>query len=78
MREVVTDSFKRSFAKALSFRIFVIITDALIIYAVTRRFDTTVTFLTISTIIRTVLYIIHERSWDAVSWGRGYRSMKNK
>ena len=78
MRKVATDTFKRSFAKALSFRLFVLITDAVVIYAVTRRFDTTVTFLTISTIIRTILYVIHERSWDVISWGRGYRVVKNK
>jgi adenylylsulfate kinase len=61
---------KRSIIKSVTFRIAVILADLVVIYILTRRIDTTITLTVLTNIASTILYFIHERAWDGVSWGR--------
>jgi adenylylsulfate kinase len=60
----------RSIIKALTFRVLIIISDAIIIFAITRRYDVTIGVIVFSNIASTVLYFIHERIWNKVHWGK--------
>lgn len=60
----------RSLAKALTFRLMVLLADSVIVYAITRRFDITLGVLIISNISSTILYFLHERIWNQIHWER--------
>ncbi len=61
---------RRSIAKAITFRILILCSDAIVVYAITRRVDTT-TYVTVATnVVSTLLYFGHERLWNKVAWGR--------
>lgn len=60
----------RSLVKALTFRIMVIVTNGIIIYAITKRLDLTSGVIIVQTILNTILYIIHERIWNFIHWGK--------
>lgn len=64
------EHLKRSIVKAITFRILIITSDLLIIFFITKRFDLTLGVLFFSNIASTVLYIVHERLWNVVHWGR--------
>jgi adenylylsulfate kinase len=64
------DLHKRSIVKAVTFRVLVIMADALVIFFITRRYDLTLGFIVLSNITSTLLYYFHERLWDKVHWGR--------
>ena len=46
------------------------IADFTAVYLLTRKLDVAVGFMLISNVYTTVLYFLHERFWDNVSWGR--------
>jgi uncharacterized membrane protein len=60
----------RSLAKAISYRILIIILDFTVIYLLTRRFDIAFGFMIISNVYTTIAYFIHERIWNKIKWGR--------
>lgn len=60
----------RSVLKAVTFRIAIIISDSVIIYALTRRFDVTLGVIAFSNLSSTILYFLHERVWNHISWGK--------
>ena len=62
---------KRSITKAISFRVLIIISDAIIIFAITKRYDLTLGVLIFSNIASTIFYFIHERVWNKIRWGKG-------
>ncbi len=64
---------KRSLAKTATFRITVIIADLIIIYALTHKFYITLSIIVLSNLASTILYFLHERIWNRISWGK----MKN-
>lgn len=47
----------------------IVISDVIIIYAVTRRMDVTIGLTGLANIIRTLLYYCHERVWENIAWG---------
>jgi uncharacterized membrane protein len=63
------ESLKRSVVKALTFRSVILISDAIIVYAITKRFDFTLGVMVFSNIASTLLYFAHERAWAGVAWG---------
>ncbi|MDE2025524.1 MAG: DUF2061 domain-containing protein [Patescibacteria group bacterium] len=67
---VPIDNFKRSVAKSITFRITVIVSDAVITFALTRRYDLTIGFVVFTNVASTLLYYLHERVWAHVHWGR--------
>jgi len=41
-----------------------------VIYAITRHVGATIALTVATNVASTVLYFLHERGWDAISWGR--------
>ena len=64
------EDHKRSFAKAISFRLFIIVADFFIIVLITKRYDIAFGVLLFSNISSTILYFLHERIWNKIHWGR--------
>ncbi len=63
--------------KALTYRFFILISDAIIIYLVTRRADVTIGIIGVSNIASTFIYFVHERPWNHVHWGKEKRGNGN-
>ena len=60
----------RSLVKALTFRLAILTADSVIIYAITHRLDVALTVMVLSNLSSTILYILHERVWDKIDWGK--------
>jgi uncharacterized membrane protein len=61
---------KRSLVKAITFRGIILISDAVIIFVLTHRYDIVVGVIVFSNIASTILYFIHERIWNKIHWGK--------
>ncbi len=61
---------KRSLVKTVTFRILIIISDMIIIYALTHKLYITLGIIGLSNLSSTILYFIHERIWNKINWGR--------
>lgn len=60
----------RSITKAVTFRLLIILADSVLLYYFTRRLDLIVGILTISTLLHTLIYLVHERWWNQVHWDK--------
>ena len=60
----------RSVVKAISWRLLATLTTALLVYAVTRRFDITITVGVLEVVAKVSLYFAHERVWNHLGFGR--------
>ena len=69
-KKVFEESPVRTFVKAISFRLFVLCADSTIIYFLTHRLDITFGVMIFSNLSSTLIYIIHERVWNTVHWGK--------
>lgn len=63
----------RSVAKALTFRILVIISNGILVYLLTGEVKLVLSVVTLTTVINTLLYFLHERIWNKVDWGRNLK-----
>ncbi len=61
---------RRSIAKAVTYRIISIMFDTVVAYAITQSAQKTLIFILISNAISIIMYFVHERFWNRVSWGR--------
>ena len=61
---------KRSLMKAITFRVLILLSDAIVIFVITRRVDITLGLVIATNLVSTTLYFIHERIWDKIRWGR--------
>lgn len=61
---------KRSLVKSVSFRVLVMISDFIIITAITRRYEVALVVIIASNLSSTVLYYLHERAWNKINWGK--------
>lgn len=73
---MLIETKRRSLLKSISFRIVVIISDTTIIYLITRRLDATIFLTVLTNSSSTILYFLHERFWNKVTWGRVFRKAK--
>jgi adenylylsulfate kinase len=64
------ETLARSIAKTLSYRACILILDFATIYFFTHRLEVAVGFTLVSNAYTTLGYLIHERVWDRVKWGR--------
>jgi uncharacterized membrane protein len=62
-------NWKRSLVKSISYRLFIMVLDFLVIYLFTRRTDIATGFVILSNIYTTVAYYFHERIWAGIKWG---------
>jgi uncharacterized membrane protein len=61
---------ERSIVKSMTFRMVVILTDLVAVYALTRRIGATIAITVFTNLASTVFYFLHERVWNDISWGR--------
>ena len=64
------EDVKRSVAKAVTFRLIVLVSDAIVIFALTHRYDMTIGLVVLSNTASFVFYIAHEQIWNKVHWGK--------
>ena len=64
------EHWKRSLAKAVTYRILIIILDMVAVYAFTRSFTIAFWFMVISNVYTAIAYYFHERLWNRIKWGR--------
>lgn len=64
------EHIKRSLAKSITFRVAVIIADFIVVSAITHRYDIAVAVIVVTNIASTVLYYVHERIWNRITWGK--------
>ncbi len=64
---------KRSLIKAVTFRLLILCSDGIIIFLITHRYDITLGVIFFSNLSSTILYIIHERVWNRVHWGKMHK-----
>jgi uncharacterized membrane protein len=60
----------RSLAKAATYRLVSLISDGIIVFAITREYSITLKVVIISNIVSILLYFIHERAWNKSAFGR--------
>ena len=65
-----TVSLRRSLAKATTYRIFIMSLDFITIYLFTGTARVAVGFMIVSNIYTSVAYLVHERLWARIRWGR--------
>ncbi len=61
---------KRSLVKAITFRTLILCSDAVVIFLITHRWETTIGLVIATNLASTTLYFIHERVWSGIQWGR--------
>ena len=64
------DTRKRSWAKAVSWRILGILLLGAIAYAFTGSWSESLWVTVVFTVVRLFLYYVHERAWEKVRWGK--------
>lgn len=64
------DTLYRSIVKSVTWRVMGIIILFLIAYVFTGSLEETASITVVFHGIRVVLYVVHERIWERVSWGR--------
>lgn len=69
-KKATGDRRKRSFVKAMTFRMVIIIADSIIGWLLTHRLDLTAGFVVFTNLASTLIYYLHERLWSQVEWGR--------
>ena len=60
----------RSIIKSVTFRMLIICTDLVIVYALTRRVFDTVAITVATNVASTIFYFLHERLWNNIAWGK--------
>ena len=60
----------RSLTKSVTFRVLVIVSDLVLVYVLTKRADVTIAVTVLTNAASTILYFVHERVWNSLSWGR--------
>jgi uncharacterized membrane protein len=61
---------KRSWAKTVTYRILIIISNGLLLYYITGQRSLALEFITWASVISTLLYFLHERVWNKIAWGK--------
>jgi uncharacterized membrane protein len=65
----VKEDKKRSVAKTITYRILIILATAIVTWGMTKRWDLTIGITSVTTVVNTILYYLHERIWNSISWG---------
>lgn len=64
------EDHSRSIVKAVTYRILIIISNAIVIYLFTGNSSLTANFIGITSVVSTILYFVHERMWNEIHWGK--------
>lgn len=60
----------RSFAKALSYRIWGTLSSFIVAYILTKNLTLSGAIAFWETVVKIFIYYVHERSWNKIQWGR--------
>ena len=60
----------RSFAKALTYRVFGTVSSWAVVYVITGKGSLAVLIAFWETVVKVFIYYAHERGWDKINWGR--------
>ena len=60
----------RSFAKALSYRIWGTLSSFIVAYVITKNATISGAIAFWETVVKIFIYYAHERGWNKISWGR--------
>jgi len=66
----LVEHWRRSLAKAITYRLLIIVLDITVVYLLTGRLDVALGFMIISNIYTSVAYYFHERIWNKIGWGK--------
>ena len=61
---------RRSIVKSISWRVFAAIITSCVVYAITGKGDFAAKVGLIDTAVKLLIYFLHERVWDRISYGR--------
>jgi adenylylsulfate kinase len=61
---------KRSVLKSITFRIIATVTTMVLVYIFFGRLDVAAVIGGLEMLIKFILYYLHERAWNRVSWGK--------
>jgi uncharacterized membrane protein len=64
------EEHSRSLVKTITYRLIIIISNAIIIYLMTGNLNLTANFIAVTSVASTLLYFIHERMWNQIHWGK--------
>jgi uncharacterized membrane protein len=64
------DSQKRSITKTISFRIFATIATTILVFVVTGDLALAGFVGLLDTVIKLIIYYLHERVWNRIVWGK--------
>ncbi|HVV48237.1 MAG TPA: DUF2061 domain-containing protein [Polyangia bacterium] len=70
LRPPADETFARSTLKAITYRLLIVSLDFAALYLFTHRLSVAVGFTIASNVYTTVAYLVHERLWANVAWGR--------
>jgi len=66
----VAETYKRSIAKALSWRLLATLVTGAVAYFITGRFRYAATIGLVDSLLKIGVYILHERLWNRISFGK--------
>ena len=66
----VVETYRRSIAKALSWRVVATLITSLIVWLTTGKFDLAVKVGLFDTFLKFAAYFVHERLWARINFGR--------
>jgi len=61
---------RRSLIKSITFRVLVVLSDLIIIYALTKKVAATIAITILTNVASTIFYFLHERFWNKIKWGK--------
>jgi uncharacterized membrane protein len=70
MTRQYSEEVKRSVAKTISWRMVVIVSDSVVVYALTHKIELALSVMAATNLASIFLYYIHERVWNNIVWGR--------
>jgi uncharacterized membrane protein len=60
----------RSLVKTITYRVLIIISNGIVVYAATHEWRLTLNVMGISSVVSTIIYFLHERAWNSIHWGK--------
>jgi uncharacterized membrane protein len=66
---ILTALLKRSVAKAITYRVIIMTLDFVTVFLLSGEFHVALTFMVVSNLYTTLVYLLHERLWARSAWG---------
>lgn len=65
-----SEKAKRSLIKTITYRVLIVISDGIIVYAITHKYEIALAVIIARNASAMLLYYLHERFWNGVHWGK--------